>query len=216
MFKSITIIYLFFLPFSISQPNQVYAQVQLNSVFINWNKYTFESLNRQTQLAADSMQKSIYENRCLAVKKYWGIDDVADCNSKSIRYKFLKTILLKANDRKKKDFYVIEANESGSKVLLRSCVLFMDAYNIANVDFYDFYNGEWRRVGKFRKENFALLGLKNNRVQFGKGFNYDDIVITEFKNGRIKESEYYLYSTLSAESKVNHILDGYRKENFIK
>jgi len=55
-----------------------------------------------------------------------------------------------------------------------------------------------------------------NITQFGKGFNYDDIVLTEFENGRIKESEYYLYSTLSAESKVKNVLDGYRKENFMK
>ena len=216
MFKLASIIYFVFLSCSINKPNQVCAQPSLDSVFINWNKSTFESLNRQTQLTTDSMQKAMYVNRLLAIKGYWDIENIEDRNNKSIRYKLLKTVFEKPDDTKK-DFYVIEANESGSKVLLRSFVLCIDANNAVDVEFYDFFNDKWRKTGKFKKNNFHLQSdLKSYISQFGKGFNYDDIVITEFKNNQIKESEYYLYSTLSVESKIKGVLDGYRKENFIK
>ncbi len=120
-------------------------------------------------------------------------------------------------DDKKKDFYIIEANESGSKVLLRTFVLYKESTNMIDIEFYDFFNEEWQKKGEFKKDNFYLQpDLKNYISQFSKGFNYDDIILTEFKNGYVKESEYYLYSTLSAESKIKNILDGYRKENFIK
>ena len=71
-------------------------------------------------------------------------------------------------------------------------------------------------TGKHKGIEFNLQSdLKNYISRFGKGFNSDDIIITEFKNGRVQESEYYLYSTLSEESKIKSVLDGYRKENFI-
>ena len=216
MFKLASIIYFVFLSCLANKPNQGYAPPSLDSVFISWNKYTFESLNRQMQLASDSMQKAMYENRRLAVKEYWKIKNADDFNSKSIRYKLLKTVFEKPDDSKK-DFYVIEANESGSKVLLRSFVLYIDANNTVDVEFYNFFNSEWQKKGKFKKDDFHLQSdLKSYISQFGKGFNYNDIVITEFKNSRVIESEYYLYSTLSAESQVKNILDGYRKKNFIK
>ena len=216
MFKPTLIIHFIFLSCSINRPNQVYSQAGFDSVFINWNKSTFESLNRQTQLASDSMSRSLYENRLLNIKGYWEIDKLEETNNKSIRYELLKTVFAKP-DYEQKDFYIIEANESGAKVLLRSFVLCINANNTVDVEFYDFVNGEWRKTGKFTKDNFYLQAdLKNYISKFGKGFNYDDIIITEFKNGRIKESEYYLYSTLSAESKIKNVLDGYRKENFIE
>lgn len=216
MFKLTSFIYFVFLSCSVQKPNQAYAQPPLDSVFISWSKSTFKSLNRQLESATDSVQKAMYENRLLAVKEYWSIKSIDDVNNKSIRYKFLKTVFAESHDRKK-DFYIIEANESGSKVLLRSFVLYLDSANAVDVEFYDFINGEWQKTGRFRKSNFYLQGdLVNYITQFGKGFNNDDIAITEFKNDRVKESEYYLYSTLSAESKIKNVLDGYRKENFKK
>ncbi len=216
MFKLISILYCVFLSCSVNRQIQTYTQPPLDSVFISWNKSTLKSLNRQAKLATDSLQRTIYENRLLSVKEYWGVKNIDDINNGSIRYKFLKTVFAKLDD-KKKDFYIIEANESGSKVLLRTFVLYKDSTNMIDVEFYDFFNEEWQKKGEFKKDNFYLQpDLKNYISQFSKGFNYDDIILTEFKNGYVKESEYYLYSTLSAESKIKNILDGYRKENFIK
>jgi hypothetical protein len=191
------------------------AQSPLDSIFVSWNKFTFKSLKRQTQSTIDSVQKAMYENRLLSVKEYWNIKNIDDFNNTSIRYKLLKTVFVKSN--KKKDFYIIEANESGSKVLLRSIVLCISSASTVDADFYDFFNGEWKITRKLKGIDFYLQSdFKNYISRFGKGFNSDDIIITEFKNGRVQESEYYLYSTLSAESKIKNVLDGYRKENFIK
>jgi len=188
----------------------------LDSIFVSWNKATLESLDRQIKATTDSLRKTFYNNRFLSTKEYWGIKNIYDLNTNSIRYKFLKALFVNLND-KTKDFYVIEANESGSKVLLRNFILYKSSTNKALVEFYDFFNDDWQKKGKFQEDNFTLqTDLKNYLSQFGKGFNYDDIVITEFKNGYVQESEYYLYSTLSADSQIKKILDGCRKENFIK
>jgi hypothetical protein len=188
----------------------------LDSIFVSWNKATLESLDRQIKATTDSLRKTFYNNRFLSTKEYWGIKNIYDLNTNSIRYKFLKALFVNLND-KTKDFYVIEANESGSKVLLRNFILYKSSTNKAVVEFYDFFNDDWQKKGKFQEDNFTLqTDLKNYLSQFGKGFNYDDIVITEFKNGYVQESEYYLYSTLSADSQIKKILDGCRKENFIK
>jgi hypothetical protein len=188
----------------------------LDSIFVSWNKATLESLDRQIKATTDSLRKTFYNNRFLSTKEYWGIKNIYDLNTNSIRYKFLKALFVNLND-KIKDFYVIEANESGSKVLLRNFIVYKSSTNKAVVEFYDFFNDDWQKKGKFQEDNFTLqTDLKNYLSQFGKGFNYDDIVITEFKNGYVQESEYYLYSTLSADSQIKKILDGCRKENFIK
>lgn len=216
MFKLISILYFIFLSCSANKHIQTYTQPPLDSVFISWNRATLKSLNRQAKLATDSLQRTIYENRLLSVKEYWGVKNIDDINNGSIRYKFLKTVFAKLED-KKNDFYIIEANESGSKVLLRTFVLYKDSTNMIDVEFYDFFNEKWQKKGGFKKDNFYLQpDLTNYISQFSKGFNYDDIILTEFKNGYVRESEYYLYSTLSAESKIKNVLDGYRKENFIK
>jgi len=188
----------------------------LDSIFVSWNKATLESLDRQIKATTDSLRKTFYNNRFLSTKEYWGIKNIYDLNTNSIRYKFLKALFVNLND-KTKDFYVIEANESGSKVLLRNFIVYKSSTNKAVVEFYDFFNDDWQKKGKFQEDNFTLqTDLKNYLSQFGKGFNYDDIVITEFKNGYVQESEYYLYSTLSSDCQIKKILDGYRKENFIK
>ena len=216
MFKLISILYFVFMSCSINKQITIYTQPPLDSIFISWNKSTLKSLNRQVKLATDSLQRTIYENRLLSIKEYWRIKNINDINNGSIRYKLLKTVFAELDD-KKKDFYIIEANESGSKILLRTFVLYKDSSSTIDIEFYDYFNEEWQKTGKFKKDNFYFkTDLKNYISQFNKGFNYDDIILTEFKNGHVKESEYYLYSTLSAESKIKNILDGYRKENFIK
>ena len=215
MLKLASIIYFAFLFFSTSKSNQGLAQPSTDSVFINWNKATLESLNRQKNSTTDSVQKAKYENRLLATKEYWNVRNVEDLNRKSIRYNLLTTIL-KDPAARKNGLYVIEANESGSKVLLRSFVLHMGD-NTVDVEFYDFINSEWQKTGQFKKVSFRLRSdLKSYITPFGKGFNYDDVIITEFTNNQVKESEYYLYSTLSTDSKIKDVLDGYRKENFLK
>lgn len=216
MDKLLSITYFFLLSWSLNRPNQASAQSELDTAFVNWNKATLVSLERQLQSSTDSMQKALYENRLLTIKGYWDIKNIEAVNNKSIRYELLKTVFANLGN-KQKGFYIVEANESGSKVLLRSYVLHRKANNESEVEFYDFINGGWKITGKFKLDILYLqTDLKGYISPFGKGFNDEDIIITEFENGRLKESEYYLYSTLSMESKIKNVLDGYRKENFIK
>lgn len=216
MYKLLSIAYFILFSCSLSKPNQAYSQSELDTAFVNWNKATLVSLERQLQSSADSMQKALYENRLLTIKGYWDIENIEAVNNKSIRYELLKTVFVNLGN-KQNGLYIVEANESGSKVLLRSYVLHRNANNEGEVEFYDFINGGWKITGKFKLDNLYLQAdLKGYISPFGKGFNDEDVVITEFENGRLKESEYYLYSTLSMESKIKNVLDGYRKENFIK
>ena len=215
MFKRTSFLYFILFLFLIQESNQAWSQPALDSIFVHWNKSTIKSLNRQMISVNDSMQIFRYKNKSLAIKKYWNIASTNDVNQKSIRYEFLKTVFAN-NFEWKKNFYVIEANESGSKILLRTFVLYLDSIDKAHVEFYDFFSGKWKKTGKFMMSDFHLQSkLMDYITHFGKGFNYDDIIITEFKNHQIKQSEYYLYSTLSKESKIENVLEGYQKKNFI-
>lgn len=216
MTKLLSIAYFTLFSCSLSKPYQAYAQRELDTEFVNWNKATFESLERQLQESKDSTQSALYQNRLSVIKGYWNIETTESVNDKSIRYKFLQTVFSNLGNSQK-SFYVIEANESGSKILLRNYVLHINHNGAVEVQFYDFAREGWRKTGEFMQDSLYLRSdLKTYISPFGKGFNYDDIVITEFENGRLVESEYYLYSTLSVESKVKNVLDGYRKENLIK
>lgn len=216
MFRLALAIYFIIVFCSISTPNLIYAQTRLDFVFVSWNRSTVQSLSMQKQLATDSIQKAMYGNRLLSVKEYWRIRDTADFNDKSIRYKLLKTVFAESKGRKK-DFYIIEANETGSKVLLRSFVLYPHSASIVDIEFYDFVSGRWQKTGKATKDSFHLQAdLKSYILKFGKGFNNDDIIITLFENGRVIESEYFLFETLSSKSNIKKILESYMKGNFIK
>lgn len=213
MVKLLLIIPIIFSSCSISK---THSQTFPDAICIDWNRLTFQSLERQARQATDNTQKSLYDNSLLAVKEQWKVKGNDSYNDSSIRYKFLETICSNS-DCCKKTFYIIEANESGSKILLRHFIVYTDATNVVNVEFYDFTNSVWHKTGKFKLENFHFKDdLKNYLYQFGKGINNDDIIITKFENCHVKESEYYLYSTLSLDSGIKEILNGYRKENFLK
>jgi hypothetical protein len=215
MFKLTTIIFSAILFYLATKPTPIFSQVRLDSTLINWNKLTFKSLVRQTQLAVDNKQKAMFENKQIAVKKYWRVQDMVDFNDKSTRYKLLKTVFAEWEGMKK-DFYIIEANESGSKILLRSFILYLDSAGLVDINFYDFVDGEWLKTGKLKDTLYIQPNLENYISQSGKGFNNDDIIITEFENGRVKESEYILFGTLSKSANIKKVLDSYRKENFIQ
>lgn len=50
--------------------------------------------------------------------------------------------------------------------------------------------------------------LMNLGVPFGEGRFKDDVIVTNFKGGEIIKSDYFLYSTLSDQSKVVEIIIG--------
>lgn len=194
-----------------------YAQVSVDSVFVTWNNRTIGSLERQIKSSSDSVVKSRYENRLSVIVEYWSIRDQTSVNIESIRYKFLKKIFLQQKNKGGSKFYVIEANESGSKVILRNFVVYIDSLNNANIEFYINVNQEWQKQGKCIFNNFHIeYELKNSIAKFRKGINNDDIIVTKFEDNHVQESEYFLYGTLSNISSIKKVLDCYKDENFIR
>ncbi|TMI63523.1 MAG: hypothetical protein E6H07_12130 [Bacteroidetes bacterium] len=202
---------IFFIPLLVmgfvSNMNSSFIQKDnLDSIFVNWNKATFASLNRQLQ-SSDTTKMKSYANRLLTINGYWGIEGIEDINVNSLRYKFLQ-IVFSRDDAKEKDFYIIESNESGSTVRIRNFILYTDSMHNTQIEFYLYVNNEWKKQGTCRINKIDIENdLKKYIAPFGKGFNYDDIIITKFRSSIIDQSEYYLFGTLSSISKINTILN---------
>jgi hypothetical protein len=190
-----------------------YAQEPMDSVFINWNKTTFQSLERQKLLQHSSKAKSVYKNRLSALKLYLGIGNTKEINHASIRYSFLD-MLFSEHEYAKSTFLVIEADKLGYMTTLSNFVVWVDSSKNVRIEFYNYINGEWKKVGGCYLNDFYIdFKLKNYFTKLNTGFNKDDVIITLFSNNAIIESEYYLYSTLSTGSNMKRIIDTYKKEN---
>jgi hypothetical protein len=180
--------------------NCVYAQTNLDSVFVKWNKLTFRSIERQQKSTYDTSQKKYYTNRLDALKKYFDIKDSASVNSKSIRYEFLK-VLFSRSYKKNSVFYLVESDESGYKVTIRNFVVYADSLNSVNIDYYTFSNSTWSLVEKKALNSCVIdYNLQEYVTKFWKGFNQDDVIVTKFEFGNLVESYFYLFYTLSSKS----------------
>ena len=208
---------LFFISFFVlTLPNYINAQTNLDSVFIGWNKATFQSLKQQIASPNGIKKSSLYENRLVGLKAYLEIDSIGSFNRKSIRYEFLNTLFSECNCEKS-DLYIIEADEEGYMMTIRNFVVYLDSMHIPNVEFYTFIDGKWDLKGSGQINSFiAKNDLKEYVVDFGRGFNNDDVIITRFENAKAKESEYYLLYTLSSQSGFKAFIDSYRTISFIK
>ncbi len=196
-------IFLFFSCNNIENSNQKIENI--DSVFINWNKATLQSLNNQIGLVHDSSRINTYENRLKAFKAFVGIENENTININSIRYNFLKEII--NNNYLQKDLYIIEANRSGEKVEIRNFLFYLDNNGKTNVEVYTFNNGKWIKKDVVKKQTLRLNdNLKNYLTDFGFGFNPYDVTITHFVNNTVIASEYYLYTTLSKASNLQSIL----------
>ena len=203
---------LFFLNIS----NCINAQTNLDSVFIDWNKATFQSLKQELVTPNGIKKKDLYENRFEAFKAYLEIDSIGSVNRKSIRYAFLNTLFSECNCEKS-DLYIIEADEEGYMMTIRNFVVYLDSMHIPNVEFYTFIDGKWDLKGSGQINSFIDKNdLRDHVVDFGRGFNHDDVIITRFENAKAKESEYYLLYTLSGQSGFKAFIDSYRTISFIK
>jgi hypothetical protein len=185
--------------------NGSHALFNMDTTFIYWNKATLLSLNRHIESASDSAERSGYQNALLAFKAFLEIDDAKEINIKSIRYQFLDK-LSSGNDVKGK-FYIIEANRSGETVEIRNYVIWTESPDTVNVDVYNFVGRQWvknpitKKMAMHNKESFIRYPVK-----MGRGFNQDDVVITQFNAGAVSASEYYLYTTLPDISPIKEIL----------
>jgi hypothetical protein len=135
----------------------------------------------------------------LAFKAYLEIDNPDHINRSSIRYQFLSKLMEKGGIEK--DFYVIEANQSGEIVEIRSYVIYLDSSHV--VDVFDFSSGKWAKHTLNQEVDVTLSdNLKDYRSEFRAGFNRNDVVITFFHKSEMVSSEYYLYETLTNKNGI--------------
>jgi hypothetical protein len=190
----------------------VFAQTNIDSVFIKWNKVTLQSLEQQNT-PGETIEAKLYNNRIEVLKGYLEIDSITSINPNSMRYQFL-TILHTKYKFENSVLFVLEANESGYMVTLRNLVVRIDSSHTANIEFYEFFDGRWHFTGDGKLNNFYIKNdRKDWKAIFGQGFNKNgDIIVTKFNNSKIDDCEYYLIATLSKKSGVENIINAYRSK----
>lgn len=187
-----------------SIPN--YRHPEMDSVFISWNKATFQSLERKSKLMPDSVQRAAYENRASVFEEYLSIKNLGDVNNKSIRYRFLDKVFLGLKD--KGEFFIIEANTSGAMVQLRNFVVYPYSTNDVHIDIYLEGLSGWFKKAEIKNLNCSINDLvEGNILKVAHGVNNDDIIVTKFERNKVKYSEYILYGTLSTSSSIKEILN---------
>ena len=171
--------------------------IHVDSVFVSWNKATIASLRLQAEKEERASLKDYYQNRLDAFYAYTDIQVDSQINKNAVRYKFLNYL---KGQLKEARVIIIEATLSGEYVDTRNFVLYPQAKDKATIEVYRYDRNGWRKdkvVEQYRLTfDKSLLG---SRVEWEQGFNHDDIIISHFQNGKVEESEYFLYGTLSGE-----------------
>jgi hypothetical protein len=164
----------------------------------------------------DSSQKRHFQNRIEVLKDGYTDDGSGRVDTGSLRFQFLLKLFADRR-RKGKNFYVIEANESGAKVINRNFVVYSASQDEVNVDVYVYGIAGWFKQAVAKDIHTVVVDdASKNRVKFAKGFNYDDGIVFKFENNTVEYSDYYLYGTLSTGSGIKEILATNNLKNFIK
>jgi hypothetical protein len=190
-----------------------YGQSLNDSLVISWNKVTLASIKRQIADVTDTILKTQYENRLEVEEIHGARKDQMKIDFQSFRFEFVKYL---ANTKFNKDhFYVIEANSSGAKVMMRNYVVYLRSSGDVHVDVYIYGVRGWFKQAEVKRLSFNLIdGFEGAHVRHG--FNEDDIIVTKFENGVVKYSEYFLDGTLSKSSGIPAILNTDNTKNFLK
>ena len=179
--------------------------VNIDTTFILWNKATFSSLKNSIQRVNDNAQKRNYENRLLAFQAFIEVENDNKINPQSIRYKFLDELLTRNNNKSR--FYIIEATRSGEETKIINYVIYLRDKNMVSVEIYNFVNERWIKNAKSVNIDLPFPeNLNTCIVTFGKGINQDDVIISEFINGTVRNSIFFLYATLSDTGCLKEIL----------
>jgi hypothetical protein len=166
----------------------------IDSILIAWNQVTLNSLKEQLNSASDPDLRELFANRIAAFKDQVNISTDDGINKKSIRHKLLEQIIDSLN---KKDVFIVEANESGEKVLLRTFVLYCKDNGKTDIDIYIWNSSQWSKVKSVKNADIPSNDLQYQYlVRFPDGINYDDVVISSFNKSEVLNSWYYLYGTL--------------------
>lgn len=168
-----------------------YKTDQIENIFKSWNEATLNSLKIHISSTQNEQVKIYYENRYQILKSYLKIKNYNEINSNSIRYK-----LLQLKDQNwGKSFYIIESNESGEKVSVISYIVVQENSN-TKIYKYEFLSSKWRKIDEYISNFIYEKDLCS--VEFGKGQNQNDIIVTYIKNNKVISSDFFLFSTITA------------------
>lgn len=189
--------------------------IEPKNIFPIWNQATLNSLKRQ--LAATTVEKSKkdYTNRIFGFKALMQIENERSIIKESIRYQFLQLVLSEA---KIKEVFVIETTTMASTFILRNFLATKLDENTYQIGIY-IYLGEngWKKEGTAIAQHLEFeLPLTKCLEKSGKGFNYQDVIISHWDIAEQcnVSSEYYLPTTLSFNCGVKKLLDMHEKGEF--
>jgi len=212
MTSTIQLLVCFFLIFPLSRgPKNVHDRDGIDTgfadtTFVNWNKATLRSLNRQKHTKDNGQENPYYEDKIEAFMTSSDIDDEEKVNINAARYKFLKEITTYGAGRK--DFYVVESDIPGQLLIVRNFVVYPADNETFNVDTYYFRNDHWEKENGQKKLHLYLgAKLKDNVAKQWEGFNHNDVIITRFKDDKVVDSEFFLFGTLSNASNIKALVD---------
>lgn len=161
-------------------------------------------------------EKSMYKNRRDAGVADTKIDEIGKIDVTSTRYIFLRDIISQINASSY--FYIIEANQSGQRQLLRNYLVFIDSAGVVDVQVFIFMkNGQWKKQVDKKNISCAIDGdLGKNFVEGFRGSNEDGLIVTVFDSNKdAKYCEYFIYGSLSRSSGFNQIIKVYNTANFL-
>lgn len=176
--------------------------VNIDSLFIRWNKATFSSIERNEKLKSNTEQQRILLlNREISYKAFYEIDDLNQINKKSVRYLFLKAI---SNNLLEDDAtYVIEENKHGEAIEIENYIIELKKYNYFNITKYSYTNGMWSII-KMESANNPQKVI-DSIGSFTNNHNDDDVIISKFTDGKLQYSDFYLIGMLSKNYLINKI-----------
>ncbi|SHK78847.1 hypothetical protein SAMN05444266_101145 [Chitinophaga jiangningensis] len=172
----------------------------IDSLFLNWNRVTLNSLSRLCSDMEEQSDRSLCENRIATMPGFWAIEDDS-LNRSSIRWIFLNKM---ENDSNKlsKDWTIVEVMKTGEKVSLVNYIISYSGTN-ANIIKYVYAKGEWIKIN----EKISMLKIGDFKLPISKtllssnSYPYD-VIITNFKQDSVCESNYYLEHTIADSIKI--------------
>lgn len=160
-----------------------------NDLFKSWNIETSNSLSNQIKAVENESKISMLKNRLESFKSYIGLQDFDSINVKSIRYKFLKDFKIWG-----KEYFIIEANESGEKVSLITYII-----SFKNKSFrvfkYEYSQHVWKNVKQYSIKKFNY-NKEEYSTPYGTGKNENDIIVTHVKDNKAVSSDYFLLTSM--------------------
>jgi len=196
--------YLFVFSFLNHNKGQGEKNINIKTVFVAWNRSTLWSIRSKIRESNNLAEKKIYENRLATFKGYLDLKYENSFNDQSVRFRFLKK--LQESQPRFSNFFIIEANRSGESLEIKNYILQLNSKGFLMLDVYHYTKEHgWIKSG-ITRELKLYLDLIESTTKYGSGFNYDDVIVTQFTNSKTINSKYYAGWTLSVRNPLKIIL----------